>query len=129
MLKVFYGTAQTCSQRSRSATRSRCEKQRISVPPTALADQYSDAGPTDQESHPSTPFSAAFDADSNSTEFQAPLLVAIEADDRQLYETIASRSASSAWSAIDLVVESEPSPLSEFRARHIALMAEQRARR
>ena len=80
-------------------------------------------------SRPETPFSDAFDVDSNYTEFCAPPFIDIEAADCQLEANTASRSASFESSTIDLVDEDEPAPLSEFRARHIMRVAEQRARR
>ena len=60
--------------------------------------------------------------------YNTPLLVDIEADDYQLDATNAPRSASSASSAIDIVDEAEASRLSEVCSRHIARVAEQRAR-
>lgn len=92
-----------------------------------------DPAATDQPSpvlrRPSTPVTAELDADSKYTHVSAPRLVEREAEDTQLAETTATRSASSALSIIDLVDDEEPLPLSEFRARHIARVAEQRARR
>ena len=102
-------------------------------PDCATADL--DLGAVDQSpvnsvlSRPSTPISDAFDVDSNYTEFHGPRFIYIEAADGQLEGTTASRSASSASSTIDLVDEDEPAPLSEFRARHIVHVTEQRARR
>ena len=83
----------------------------------------------DESRPPGTPVSTGFDSDSSATAYQAPRLIDLEADSTPLATASASDSASPASSTIDLVDEDEPSPLSEFRARHIARVADQRARR
>ena len=62
------------------------------------------------------------------TAFQAPDLVEIEAEE-EIPCNSDFRSASPASSAIDVVDDRQPSPLSEYRARHIARVADQRVRR
>ena len=105
----------------------------------ARLDPDSDSG--SGSDRPSTPVTTCFAADtvqygspshrsaaSSSTAFRAPRLVEIEAEEDTCPQ-LDIVCASPAPSTIDLVDSAEPSPLSEYRARHIARVADQRARR
>ena len=111
---------------------------------TISAHRNPDFATESRSDQPSTPVTRSFDTaaddrlqyhesppnwstNSDITAFQAPALVEIEAEE-EISCNSDFGSAFPASSAIDLVVDRQPSPLSEYRARHIARVADQRVR-
>ena len=94
-------------------------------PSTPATHSFDTAAPDRLQYHGSPPH---LSTTSNSTAFQAPALVEVEAQE-EISCNSDFRSASPASSTVHVVDDGEPSQLSEFRARHILRVANQRNRR